>query len=167
MLIVFGVAAVAFMLAGVGKGRSDAGAPLEPTDESCWRRALSQGTPVVQTPCGTFEARPRVITALVPPASASFSVTIFDQAGRVVFQREEKPGDRGCFVEEGEIGAAGSSFRAGKLVVTFPDDGAVTLEPGRSYGVAIAIAGGHASASSVFQIMPVEGALHGAAPESR
>ena len=167
ILIVFGVAAFAFMISQVGKGRAAADLPAEPSVESLWRRLLSEGTPIVENPAGPFDARPRVITALVPPGAGRFGVTVLDQAGKVVFQREEQPGERGCFLEECDIPIPSGSFRAGKFVTLFPDEVSLTLEPGRSYGVSITIAGGHASASSVFQISVKDAVLHGAAVEER
>jgi hypothetical protein len=151
-VIIFGVAALAFMLAGITRGRGDAAAPADPSNEAVWRKTLSAGTPVVDSPAGTFEARPRVITALVPLGAGSFTVTVLDQSSAVVFRREEKPGERGCFVEDVEIAAPAGTFRAGRFVVPFPEESAMRLEAGQSYGVSVAIAGGRASASSVFQM---------------
>jgi hypothetical protein len=166
-LILIGVVVLALGLSGVGKGRADADAPVEPAVEIVWRRLLREGTPVVQSPAGTFDARPRVVTALLPPGSGSLGVTVLDQAGKVVFQVAAKPGERGCFVEEGDIPAKGGAFRAARLLVPFPDAGVLKLDPGRPYGVVVSVAGGHASSSSVFQVSKGEGALQGAGGEER
>jgi hypothetical protein len=151
-LIVFGVAAVACLLAGVGRGKAGEPPSLEAPAEALWRRMLGEGTPVVQSPAGGFEGRPRVVTALVPPGSGRFGVSVLDQDGRSVFFREEKPGERGCFVEEVEIAAPGGSFKAGRLLLPFPEEEALALPPGRPFGVVITVGGGHASPASVFQV---------------
>jgi hypothetical protein len=160
-LIVFGAVVVAMMVAGIGRD-SSAGKTAEPSTETLWKRAVSEGTPVVQAPAGGFEARPRVITALVPLGSGSIRVMVLDDAGRAVLDREEKPGANGCFVEELPIEAPGGAFKAGRLMTPFPDEAALPLEPGRSYGVVVTIGGGHASSSAVFQVARPPDGLHGA-----
>jgi hypothetical protein len=166
-LIVFGVAIAALMMAGVGRGRGDADKNAEPVAEAVWRRALADGTPVVRAPLGTADARPRVIMALVPVGSVSARIFVIDDAGRVVLEREVKSGSEGCFVEETGIDAPGGAFRAGRLLVPFPDETALPLVPGRGYGVVVAVAGGHSSASAAFQVRPGAGPLHDAPPEAR
>jgi hypothetical protein len=156
-MLVFGVAIVALMIAGVGRGRADPQAGAEPAAEVLWRHALAEGTPVVQSPLGVFDARPRVITALVPVGSSQVRVVVEDDAGRVVFEREAKPGVEGCFLEEAGIDAPGGGFRAGRLLVPFPDEASLVLVPGRACGVTVRVAGGHASSSAVFQVRPAEG----------
>jgi hypothetical protein len=167
VIFVFGIAMVALAVAGLGGGRNPPPAAGEPSDESVACRLLGGGTPVVESPNGTFDSRPRVITALVPAGAAGFSVTVLDDSGRPVWRSDEKPGERGCFLEPGEIAAGGKSFRAARLLVPFPDEAALPLAGGRPYGVVVAIAGGHASPSSVLQIRAPEGPLHAASRETR
>ena len=165
-LIVFGVAIVALMVAGVGRGR--AGPEVaEPAAEVFWRHALAEATPVVQAPVGSSDARPRVIMALVPVGAAAARVTVLDDAGKVAWEREAKSGFEGCFVEETAIDAPGGAFKAGRLLFPFPDEAALALVPGRGYGVVVTVAGGHASASAAFQVRPPSGPLHGAPAEER
>ena len=164
-MIVFLVAAVALMLSGIGRDRKEA--PAEPATESYWKRALAEGTPVVLAPAGAFEARPRVITALVPPGSGSLRVTILDDAGRPALDFDAKPGFGGCFVEESSIDAPGGAFRACRLVIPFPEAAALPLDPGRTFGVVVSIAGGHASSSLVFQVTAATTELQGPPGEAR
>lgn len=149
-MIVLGVAVLAIMLSGLGGGRKEPSA--EVASEAHWKRSLSEGTPVVVSPSGAFEARPRVITALVPLGSGSVEMAIVDDAGRPVHRQDVKPGAAGCFVEESSFDAPGGAFRAGRIVIPFPDAAFLALDAGRSYGVVVTIAGAHASASSVFQV---------------
>jgi hypothetical protein len=164
-LVVFGVAAFALALAGVGRGRGDA-PPAEASPEAVCNRLLGEGTPLVQSPAGAFDARPRVISALVPPGSGSIRIAVLDDGGHVVFERDAKPGSAGCFVEEAAIDAPGGAFTAGRLMAPFPDEAELVVDAGRPYGIVVTVAGGHASPASVFQIgRPV--ALQGAPVEGR
>jgi hypothetical protein len=165
-LIVFGVAIVALMVAGVGRGRG-AQEGAEPAAEVFWRHALAEGTPVVQSPVGSSEARPRVIMALVPVGSAAARVTVLDDAGKATWEREAKSGFEGCFVEATWIDAPGGAFSAGRLLVPFPDEATLALAPGRGYAVVVTVAGSHASSSAPFQVRPPSGPLHGAPAEAR
>ena len=115
---------------------------------------------VVESPKGIFDAPPRVITALVPAGASGFVVTLVDDAGATVYRMEAKPGERGCFVEPAELEGPGGRLRVGRLLVPFPDAAEFPMAPERPYGVVVAIAGGHASASSVVQ-------LHAAPRETR
>lgn len=149
-MIVLGVAVLAIMLSGIGGGRKEP--PAEVTAEAHWKRSLAEGTPVVVSPSGAFEARPRVITVLVPPGSGSVKLAILDDAGRPVHHQEVNPGVAGCFVEEASFDAPGGAFRAARIVIPFPESASLVFDPGRSYGVFVTIAGAHASSSSVFQV---------------
>jgi hypothetical protein len=165
-LVVLGIAIVGLMLAGVGRDR--ARPPAELAREVLWKRALAEGTPIVQSPAGGFDARPRVITALLPPGSGgSLRLTILDDSGRTVFQTEVKPGAGGCFVEEVAIDAPEGAFRAARLMAPFPEAGALALDPGRAYGAVVSIGGAHASCSSVFQLAPESAGLQGPTGEGR
>jgi hypothetical protein len=148
--MVFAVAIAALAIAGIGRGRGEA-QPAELPPEAAWKRLIADGTPVVQSPSGAFDARPRIVTALVPLGSASFRLVVLDDSGHVVFEREEKPGSGGCFLEEASIDAPGGAFRAGRLLTSFPAEEALALAPGRAYGLVVAGGGGHASAACVFQ----------------
>jgi hypothetical protein len=148
-MIVLGVAVLAMMLSGIGGGRKEP--PAEVAAEAHWKRSLADGTPVVLSPSGAFDARPRVVTVLVPPGSGSVRMAILDDTGRPVHHQDVKPGVAGCFVEESSFDAPGGAFKAARLVIPFPESASLALDPGRSYGVVITISGAHASSSSVFQ----------------
>jgi hypothetical protein len=52
-------------------------------------------------------------------------------------------------------------------MIPFPDEGVIALDPGRGYGVLVAVAGGHASSSAVFQVGRPAVGLQGAPGEAR
>jgi hypothetical protein len=166
-ILVFGAVVVAIVVAGLGKRGDAPKEPTEPPEAVIWRRDLSKGTPVVQSPAGTFESRPRVITALVPPGSGSFGVIVLDDVGHVVLQRDFKPGEKGCFLEEAPIDAPGGSFTAATLLVPFPEEDALVLGSGQNFGVIVTVSGGHASRASVFQVLAPGRELHRPPGEER
>jgi hypothetical protein len=77
---------------------------------------------------------------------------IVDASGKVVHEREFSGGKDGCVIEEIELASPGGTYRAGRVVLPFPDPDVLGLEPGSAGGVMLAVPGGHVSSSTVYRV---------------
>src|SRR5688572_23559285 len=151
ILILCVVAMIVIGVASGGFGKQAARARVASNEEQ-WRVLLARGIPVCTSPDGEHEGRPRAVLALVPPATGAVRLIFVDDSGKVIHEREFSAGKDGCFIEEIEVVAEGGTFRAGRVMLPFPDQESLALEPGIAAGVMIAVPGGHVSASTVYRV---------------
>ncbi len=115
-----------------------------------WRVTLAGGTPVCLEPAGPFEARPRGVLALLPPAIRSARITFVDKDGTPLGTFAATDGVDGCLVTEEDIGAPNGSYRVSRLWMPLPAGDGLAPAGGSPVGVVIGLPGGHVSASSVY-----------------
>lgn len=146
-------AALALVLAGVavfrgpGRGReADEGA----AEGRIWFQSLIRGVPVMLSPSGVAEARPRTFSCLLPPAATGFRLVVIGDDGSPVADVPFAPGAPDVLLEPVDIAGSEGGCRAQHVVAPFPAD--VAIEPGRTYGLAIALPGAVISPTITFTV---------------